>query len=246
MFKIMQAIDHITVAVVHPKTLQASAFSFTGFFPVKLLRVSANITATFLALILFAGCAANNSAQIESSAAPSVVCTAASDAFCVEGNEDSAARFSRRGIEQVQEENFDQALGLFKQAIELDSTNPEHYYNLGVAYNFKKMPVETEATYMAGLAIQPSNSQHALHFAKMHFNLACLYAMQGKKDAALEQLEQLFMVDPKLLFHWVEADPDLDSLRDDPRFKRILARRDGEASNVPKEAGQIEESGQPN
>ena len=238
---IAQTIRYALVTARRPGFFQATLFSFAG-----VSAISACSTVTLLAIALLAGCATPNTAQTALPAMPSATCSADTDAFCVEGNKDAAARLNRRGIEQIQEQNFDQALDLFKQAIGLDATNPELYYGLGVAYNGKQMPVETEAAYLAGLATQSSNPQRTQFFAMMHFNLACLYALQGRKDSAFEQLEKLFIVDRSLLFHWVEADADLDSLRDDPRFKRILARRDGEASNVPKEASQIEESGQPN
>lgn len=236
-FKMTQTIGHALGMADRPGFFQATVGSCS--------------TATLLVFALLAGCATPNTAQTDtaqtaSPAVPSATCTADSDAFCVEGKEDAAARLNRRGIEQAQVQNFDQALDLFKQAIEMDPLNPESHYNLGVVYNSKQMPVETEAAYMAGLAIQSSNPQRTQFFAMIHFNLACLYALQGKKDAAFEQLEKMFVVDKKLLFHWVEADADLNSLRADPRFIEILARRSVEDSSPPEEASKIKESGKPN
>lgn len=53
-------------------------------------------------------------------------------------------------------------------------------------------------------------------------NGACLYARLGKKDESLAMLEKVF---GRGWGHrsWIENDPDYDSLRDDPRFRQLLA-----------------------
>jgi len=57
--------------------------------------------------------------------------------------------------------------------------------------------------------------------AGVTYNIACLYALEGQSDHALECLEQA-------LHHgfgardWIANDPDLASLRDDPRFKALM------------------------
>ncbi len=59
--------------------------------------------------------------------------------------------------------------------------------------------------------------------AGIQYNVACLYALEGEKDRAFECLENAV----KAGFahrEWVEKDPDLDSLRNDPRFKAFKWR----------------------
>jgi adenylate cyclase len=51
-------------------------------------------------------------------------------------------------------------------------------------------------------------------------NGACMYAKFGKKEEALELLERLRSGKRG----WIEHDPDYESLHDDPRFQRLLAR----------------------
>jgi tetratricopeptide (TPR) repeat protein len=53
-------------------------------------------------------------------------------------------------------------------------------------------------------------------------NAACLHAKLGHKEKALEFLERVFACGWGKR-DWVEHDPDYDSLRDDQRFKNLLA-----------------------
>jgi adenylate cyclase len=52
---------------------------------------------------------------------------------------------------------------------------------------------------------------------------ACLHAQAGQKERALEFLERVFARGWGKR-DWIEHDPDYDILRDDPRFKALLAR----------------------
>jgi len=54
-------------------------------------------------------------------------------------------------------------------------------------------------------------------------NAACLHAKAGQREEALELLERVFAKGWGKR-DWIEHDPDYDILRDDPRFKTLLAR----------------------
>lgn len=56
--------------------------------------------------------------------------------------------------------------------------------------------------------------------AGVRYNVACLYALKGESDEAIECLETAVQAG---VAHkeWVDNDPDLDSLRDDPRFEAL-------------------------
>jgi adenylate cyclase len=54
-------------------------------------------------------------------------------------------------------------------------------------------------------------------------NAACLHAKAGRKEEALELLERAFTRGWGKR-DWVEHDPDYDVLRDDPRFRKLLAK----------------------
>lgn len=184
-----------------------------------------HVFVTLIMLALLPACATVNTVQTESTAVANVICKSDTDIFCVESDKDRALKLNQQGIEYGVAQEYDKALDSFKKAIELDNSNPEFHYNLGVTYFSKGMPEQEEAAYMNGLAQKPGNPQHAPYFAKIHFNLACTYALQGKKDQAFEQLEMLYATADTLMYHWVESDADLASLRDDPRYTELIARQ---------------------
>jgi adenylate cyclase len=57
----------------------------------------------------------------------------------------------------------------------------------------------------------------------IRYNVACLFALEGETTRAIESLDAAV----KAGFahkNWVDKDPDLDSIRDDPRFKALKWR----------------------
>ena len=203
-------------------------------------------SAAILILALLSGyvTAATAAAKAEPPAATPVVCNADTDTFCVEGDKDKGARLNRQGLEYTAKQDYDQALGLFKRAIATDNSNPEYHYNLGVTYSLMGMMQEEEESYMDVLAIEPNDPKLNRALTNTYFNLACLYALQGKKDQAFVQLEKLFSIDRENMYHDVVGDKDLASLRDDPRYKELLKKKP-EKSSESEEAGKPEEASKP-
>jgi Tetratricopeptide repeat len=72
---------------------------------------------------------------------------------------------------------------------------------------------EAKAALHEGLAVHPGNTS-------ILYNLACVEALNGDREQALEHLEQA-AADPRVR-KWAQTDSDLDSLRDDPRFTAAL------------------------
>jgi adenylate cyclase len=54
-------------------------------------------------------------------------------------------------------------------------------------------------------------------------NAVCVRARAGQKEQAIDVFGRLVALGWGKR-DWVEHDPDYDSLRDDPRFQRLLAR----------------------
>jgi tetratricopeptide (TPR) repeat protein len=76
------------------------------------------------------------------------------------------------------------------------------------AYDVKRYE-EAKALLVEGLEVHPGNTS-------LLYNLACMEALLGERDAALEHLSQA-KSNPRVR-EWAATDSDLDSLRDDPRF----------------------------
>ncbi len=68
--------------------------------------------------------------------------------------------------------------------------------------------------------------------AGVRYNVACLFAVAGDRERALELLEQA-VASGFGNRNWLERDPDLASVRDDPRFQALLARMIPAAPDAP-------------
>jgi tetratricopeptide (TPR) repeat protein len=73
---------------------------------------------------------------------------------------------------------------------------------------------EAEALLQEGLALHPGNPS-------LLYDLACLAALQGRRDEAFDLLREALEAQPKYVKH-ASKDPDLESLRDDPRFSELV------------------------
>jgi len=66
---------------------------------------------------------------------------------------------------------------------------------------------------------------------KTRYNFACALAVSmGENDAALEILEPLFARISTGLLNHAKVDSDLDPLRDNPRFKAMIAAAEARLS----------------
>ena len=58
----------------------------------------------------------------------------------------------------------------------------------------------------------------------MRYNLACTLALTGRSDDAIDALEPFFeAITSSTRIRHLDADPDLDPIRDHPRFQKMLA-----------------------
>ncbi len=57
---------------------------------------------------------------------------------------------------------------------------------------------------------------------RVHFELACLRALQGRREDALEHLRPAIDGEPRCA-KWAREDSDFDGLRDDPDFVKLVA-----------------------
>ena len=66
-------------------------------------------------------------------------------------------------------------------------------------------------------------SKDAIDGTDLILNLAVIYAWIGEKDLALKQLAEAAQLPCSLNYGWLRLHPDWDTLRNDPRFEKIVA-----------------------
>lgn len=100
--------------------------------------------------------------------------------------------------------------------------NPRPYYLATAAFLILNQADEARKWAETALSIAPDDPS-------TRYNVACYFALIGETERSLDLLETSI-----LSRSWIENDPELDSLRDHPRYKSLIARlRAGEMSNQP-------------
>ena len=94
--------------------------------------------------------------------------------------------------------------------------SPRAYY-LGSGILFELGERDEGMKYVArALSVDPADPG-------VHYNVACTLAIAGERDRALHHIERA--IDLGFVgMNWLSNDPDLISLRDEPRFKAAIAR----------------------
>ncbi|HET9298396.1 MAG TPA: tetratricopeptide repeat protein, partial [Candidatus Polarisedimenticolaceae bacterium] len=108
------------------------------------------------------------------------------------------------------------AVAELERAVELAPGNGWAWHNLALAYLAAKQPVKAAASFEKVLPFAPQNPA-------LLYNTACAYALSGDSGKAFELLDRAvtagYKDKPGML-----ADPDLGTLRADPRFAEIVKR----------------------
>ena len=167
----------------------------------------------------------------------------------IEDNPTSALAYYNLGFLLSQDNSrASEAKIAFQKAIELEPNNPRYVYRLGlllhenlhgfseaeIAYRRAIELAPDDLFYYGGLIslfVQQSRQAEALPLSiKMReglsavenwYGLATLEAILGNIDTAIDYLRQAASKE-NFDHRWAQNDPDLVSLRDDPRFKEIV------------------------
>jgi tetratricopeptide (TPR) repeat protein len=144
---------------------------------------------------------------------------------------------------------YKEAISSYKQAIASDSTKAPYYYHLGLVLAAEKMHEDAIKSFLKVIEIDPNYSlAHATlggHYRKLgledlaqyhikkalgkafmdenEYNRACLEAICGNTDNAIDLL-QVALSNKQTYVEWARRDPDLDFLRDDPRFQALIGQ----------------------
>ena len=142
---------------------------------------------------------------------------------------------------------FDDAIGAYQKAIELDPQNVLYLHHLGLVYAAVSRYEDAIAAFEKVVEVDPNHSlAHATlggyyrkngnqelaadHIDKAkellakdenEYNRACMEAICGNTDHSLSLLE-LALKNKQTYVSWARRDPDLDFIRSDPRFHALL------------------------
>jgi tetratricopeptide (TPR) repeat protein len=105
------------------------------------------------------------------------------------------------------------AVSSFTDAITLDPERGDFYNGLGLAYYRAKNFSQALKLFSAAMRLDPKD-------AVAKYNEACVLAILGRRDEALESLADAVSLDPRLLIT-ARKDTDFASIRAFPRFREI-------------------------
>ena len=120
------------------------------------------------------------------------------------GSEELAKSMRKRGVE------------LTEKCIELNPGDTRALYLGANGLALLQEPEKSLAFLQRALSLEPSDSM-------LLYNAGCIYALLGMKQEALHSLEKAFQAGLTLI-GWYKNDSNLDSLRNEPRFVKLLEK----------------------
>ncbi|MGQ9591140.1 MAG: TPR end-of-group domain-containing protein [Planctomycetota bacterium] len=121
-----------------------------------------------------------------------------------------------QGVRCIRDKQYQAAVEELKRVLAESPFDFRAHYHLAFAYLLLKDYAKAIHHFEIAKRIQPDD-QLTL------YNLACAYALSGRKDEALRELEAAVSAGFDDVAH-IESDPDLDSLREDPRYRDLVGK----------------------
>jgi tetratricopeptide (TPR) repeat protein len=118
------------------------------------------------------------------------------------------------GLVYACEGRDEDAIGAFQRVIEIDPEYSLAHATLGGYY--RKLGLEELAQQHIGKAMKN------IFDSENEYNRACLEAICGNADHAIELLN-VALKNKQTYVDWILRDPDLDFIRQDPRFKQLIS-----------------------
>lgn len=119
------------------------------------------------------------------------------------GDEKRALEISRKGVERA-------------RTVLQFNPDDNRALNIG-AFGLLRLGQREEGTEWMNASLN-----NAPRDAIIHYNAACFYALAGDTEKALDCLENCMFKVGNLNREWLEHDSDLDAVRDNPRYARLV------------------------
>jgi len=133
--------------------------------------------------------------------------------YYLQGRYDDALREYERGLQFVA--SSDHALK--------DRTAIELTVKIGAAYHRQGKTAEASRQFERARKLFDSLLAKGADDPFTRYYIACMYALTGERERALDSLERVAAKLPALTAARVRRDPDVDSLRSEPRFEAVAA-----------------------
>jgi tetratricopeptide (TPR) repeat protein len=143
---------------------------------------------------------------------------------------------------------YQDALMAYQQAVSIDPQRADYHHHLGLVHAILGQNEEAIMSFQKVLELAPDHSlAHATlggYYRKMgldelaqkhigkamrniydsesEYNRACFEAIRGNVDQAIELL-RIALENRQTYAEWVIHDPDLDFIREDPRFRKLVS-----------------------
>jgi TolB-like protein/Flp pilus assembly protein TadD/predicted Ser/Thr protein kinase len=115
--------------------------------------------------------------------------------------------------------SYQSALALMEEMVQARPEDGRAYSTLGLAYAGLGRKDDAIRAGRKGLELNPHD---ALVFQVLEWHLVQTLLLLGEHDAALDHIEHLLSIPSAISVQFLKITPEIDPLRDHPRFKRIL------------------------
>jgi tetratricopeptide (TPR) repeat protein len=168
--------------------------------------------------------------------------------YVVQSNPRNASAWDTLGTLYKSARKYREAILAYQQAVAVDSSKAPYHHHLGILYAIEGREEDAMKAFQDVIEIDPNhglaNATLGGYYRKMgleelaqrhigkamknfynsenEYNKACLEALCGNVEQSIELLK-IALKNKQTYVDWVLRDPDLDSIRRDPRFKQLIA-----------------------
>lgn len=139
--------------------------------------------------------------------------------------------YTLKGQSESARPYLDSALTESRRKVEQAPDNPAFQSGLASAYALLGEKDQAIAAGKRAVELLPVSAD-ALDGPDYLRDLTSIYAWVGESDLALDQLETLLSIPSMATAKWAAIAPELLSLHDNPRFKALLQKYDGDQSGI--------------